>query len=306
MPSVNHVSRGGNVFIAAENFYGHFADTLKLVDGSDYIWERETIRSSADSSYVRFVNDSHDTTVQYKFRYDQVFSFFKAFDSTRTTVIARNNLDKPVTLRMTWGKGTIILNSTPIAFTNVYMVLGDNSNFVSASLSYLPESNVHWTEYFQRGRNEAQTPLRFILKNESLRWAYFITIGCLLFYMIFQMKRRQRIIPIQDPMKNTTLEFVSTIGNLYYVNAQHKNIAEKKILFFLDYVRTKFALSTTQLNENFLQSLVRKSGKPEDDVRKLIQKIINIRQNSEIAAIDLVELDEMMASFYGHIEKENT
>jgi S-adenosylmethionine synthetase len=51
---------------------------------------------------------------------------------------------------------------------------------------------------------------------------------------------------------------------------------------------------------------VRKSGKPEDDVRKLIQKIINIRQNSEIAAIDLVELDEMMASFYGHIEKENT
>jgi len=58
-----------------------------------------------------------------------------------------------------------------------------------------------------------RTPLKYILSQESLKWAYYILIVSIIVYIIFQGKRKQRVIPLIPPLKNTTLEFVRIIAS---------------------------------------------------------------------------------------------
>ena len=212
---LDHISRGGSAFISAEYFWGHFADTL-LVQTYDYFFKTTDVFGKRDSSWLKFANHQLDTTKKFHYRRDNIHNYFSRFDTTRTTIVARNNNGQPVTIRIRIGNGSLILNSTPLIFTNIYLLSSNNYEFVSKTLSYLPVRDVAWTEYYHVGRMEASTPLRFVLTREPLRWAYYITILSVLLFMLFEMKRRQRIIPIVKPLPNTTMEFVATIGNLYF------------------------------------------------------------------------------------------
>jgi hypothetical protein len=293
---LKHVAAGGSAFISAHYFLGHFSDTLKL-STYDYFFKGGDILARNDTAVIQFVNPSLDTTKQFYFKRDNTHNYFNKFDTTRTTVIAMNDRGNPVTVRVAWGKGALILNCTPLAFTNIYLLSKENHKYASTTLSYLPKTDVEWTEYYHIGRMEAQTPLRFILTNEPLRWAYYLVVISILLFMLVEIKRKQRVIPIIKPLENTTLEFVSTIGNLYYQSGEHKNVAEKKIHFFLDQVRTKYWLSSHKLDEAFIQALTRKSGKPEEEVRGLITVIIFILNSRDIAVDRLVDLNERIEKF---------
>jgi hypothetical protein len=111
------------------------------------------------------------------------------------------------------------------------------------------------------------------------------------------MKRKQRIIPIIKPLSNSTLDFVSTIGNLYLQNGEHKNIAEKKIQFFLDQLRTKYWLSSTAMDEAFVNRLSRKSGRDEQETRDLVNTINAIRLSETISSAQLMDLNKKIEGF---------
>ena len=291
---LSHVAAGGSALISAQYFWGHLRDTLEF-SVRDYFFTGDN--DSKDSSSLRFVPATFDSAKRYFFRSDNIHNYFNKFDPSRTTVIAVNNTGDPVTIKIKWGKGTLILNCTPLAFTNIYLLAGDNHEFAANTLSYLPNEDVRWTEYYHMGRMESITPIRFLLKKEPLRWAYYLTIISLLIFMIFEMKRRQRIIPVIQPLSNTSLDFVNTIGNLYYQNKEHKNIAEKKILFFLDQIRTRYFLSTSKIDNVFIEALSKKSGRSAEEVGQLFRVIDKIRSSESITAEQLLDLNKRIESF---------
>jgi len=293
---LRHVANGGNVFISAQYFGGNFADTVDIAT-YDYFFKGTDILSKRDTSSLRFANSKLDTMREFYYRRDNIHNYFSHFDSTRTTVIAKNDRNMPVTIRVTWGKGSFILNCTPLIFTNIYLLSRNNHEFVSTTLSYLPDAPLEWTEYYHMGRMEIGTPLRFVLSNESLRWAYYITIVSILIFMIFEMKRRQRIIPVIKPLANTTLEFVGTIGTLYYQSSEHKNIAEKKIHFLMDQIRTRYWMNAQNLDESFIQVLARKTGKDEELVRSLVKMIAMIQSRDQISASELIDFNKKIEKF---------
>ena len=293
---LQHVEKGGSVLISAENFWGHFSDSLSLKT-YDYFFKSGDVFGKSDTSYLKFSNFQLDTLDEFHYRRDNIHNYFSQFDTTKTTVIAKNDYGYPVTIRMKIGKGNLILNSTPLIFSNIYLLSSNNHSFVSKTLSYLPAQDVVWTEYYHLGRMEATTPLRFILTNEPLRWAYYIAITSILLFMLFEMKRKQRIIPILKPLANTTLEFVGTIGNLYYQSGEHKNIAEKKIHFFLDQLRSKYWLSTTHLDDTFVSIASKKTGRKEEEVQLLVNLINSIRSKEKISEGELIELNTRMEKF---------
>ena len=293
---LQHVEKGGSVLISAENFWGHFSDSLSLKT-YDYFFKSGDVFGKSDTSYLKFSNFQLDTLDEFHYRRDNIHNYFSQFDTTKTTVIAKNDYGYPVTIRMKIGKGNLILNSTPLIFSNIYLLSSNNHSFVSKTLSYLPAQDVVWTEYYHLGRMEATTPLRFILTNEPLRWAYYIAIISILLFMLFEMKRKQRIIPILKPLANTTLEFVGTIGNLYYQSGEHKNIAEKKIHFFLDQLRSKYWLSTTHLDDTFVSIASKKTGRKEEEVQLLVNLINSIRSKEKISEGELIELNTRMEKF---------
>ncbi len=293
---LNYVEQGGSVFISANNFYGIFADTLGI-QTSDSFFESENTFVLNDSAFLHFVSPVMDSLRQYKFRKGNIHNYISDVDSIEATVLTKNDFHQPVTIRIEKGKGVLIINCTPMAFTNIHLLDGQNHEFASASLSYLPNKNTYWTEFYHLGRMEAATPLRFILQNEPLRWGYYIAITSLLLFMAFEAKRKQRIIPIIKPLENTTLEFVATIGNLYYQRADHKNIALKKIQFFFDYIHSHYGLNTQHRDEGFITILTRKSGVSESTVRGLIHTINEVVAKEKITTTELTQLNLEMENF---------
>jgi hypothetical protein len=294
---LDHVYKGGTAFISAQYLYGVLADTLKLRT-YDTNFKFATVLSSEDSTTLHFVATAFDTTLRYPYKQANVHNYISKFDTTRTTVIAVNEQKVPITIRMKWGEGNILINSTPLIFTNICLLSAQNSDFVSAQLSYLSDAPITWTEYYQRGRREVGTPLRFILMNEPLSWAYYIAIITLVIFMFFEAKRKQRIIPVIPPLSNTTLEFVSTIGDLYFQNGDHKNVAEKKINYFLEQVRSRHNLGRQKIDDDFAVLLAKKSGHPAADTHSLIELIQEIRNKAAISADELIQLNSKLESYY--------
>lgn len=291
---LDHVSAGGRAFISAKQIDGAFADTLKLkIYSGDFL-------SGKDSSSLRLVATRMDTNSKFSYQRRRIDNYFRNFDTTRTSVITVNDEERPVTIRMKWGKGDLILNSTPIMFTNMFLLASNNHKIASSQLSYLSDAELTWTEYYQLGRREISTPLRFILLNEPLAWAYYVSLFCLLAFMLFEMKRRQRIIPVIRPLGNTTLEFVNTIGDLYYQNGDHRNIAEKKIMFFLEHVRTRYSLNTNRFDAAFASALAKKSGRKEAEITSLLGVINEIKSRPVTTTDHLKELNNRLEEFYNH------
>jgi len=288
------IAEGNTVLLSAHYFNGKLADTLNL-STNDYLFDSNGIIDQRDSMDLRFSSLSFDTLASYKYRRDNIHNYFDAYDTIRTTVIGRNDLEEPVTLHVSIGKGSLILNSTPLAFTNINMLNKENYRFVSHSLSYLTEKKLIWTEFYHLGRMEAGTPLRFILTQEPLTWAYYITIISILLLLLFESKRKQRVIPIIPPVENTTLEFATTIGNLYYQRGDHKNMAEKKILFFFDTLRSRYHLDATALDD--IRHVARKTGNDEKSTSSLLKNIQDIQKKQEISAEELITLNKQIEDF---------
>ena len=142
------------------------------------------------------------------------------------------------------------------------------------------------------------TPIRYILSQPSLKWAYFTLIISLIFFVIFRGRRDQRVIPIIKPLSNTTLEFVETVGNLYFRQSNHKNIADKKITYFLDFIRIKYSLKTLQLNDELVKQLSEKSAIDVIELRKLFKLINLVSVSTSIKKETLLELNNQIENFY--------
>lgn len=295
---LKNIEKGGTAFISAQYFYGDFADTLSL-STSDYFFNQNfnDLFDRNDTTGINFANPILKGQQKYSFPRKNLHNYFDGVDTLRTQIVATNDLDLAVTIKIAWGKGFLYLNSTPLAFTNAYLLHNHNAEFASLSLSHLPNRPTYWTEFYHLGRMEARTPLRFILTTEPLKWAYYITILSILLFMFFEARRRQRIIPVIKPLTNTSLEFTQTIGNLYYQTADHKNIAEKRIAFFLEQLRSAHGINAHHSSEDIIRTIARKTGNPEEEVEKLFMVIKIIQEKNQISETELKELNKRLDQF---------
>lgn len=296
---LDNVSKGGNAFIAAQYFSEKLTDTLGGISTNDYYYHTNHSRylNKDDTANLYFKNPMLKSGGDYRFPRNNIHNYFDTFDSTRTTVVASNDLDLPVTIHIKWGKGNIYLNSTPLTFTNAYALTGNNPEFLSHSLSLLPQKDVIWTEFYHLGRMEVSSPLRFVLTTESLKWAYYLTVISILVFIIFEIKRKQRMIPVVKPLANTSLEFVTTIGNLYFQTGNHKDIADKKISFFMEQIRSRFWMDTNNITPSFINILAKRSGNDEEEVNSLFRLIHFIQGQTYIIPEDLMELNRRIEKF---------
>jgi len=313
---LDYVQKGNSVFIASENFFG-LDDTLHF--------QTSYIQNLAinDSISINFINTTIRKSGDYKYQNQAIDTYFEIKDSTKNrnsfTVLGKNSKGFPNFIQVNFGKGMFFLNTVPMAFTNFYMVKNDNSDYAFKALSYLPEQPIFWDEYVNKmsigksvkstsksrevkGEEDIQeSPFKFIVSQPALKWAYFITLSALLIYLIFEGKRRQRIIPIMEPPKNTSLQFVETIGSLYYNQKDHKAIAEKKITYLLAYIRTKFYLKTNEIDQEFRSDLSNKSGISPQKINDLFDYISFVQNNDYITENQLIILNEQVENFYRNV-----
>jgi hypothetical protein len=193
------VNSGATAFISANYFNGALADSLGI-DNYDNLFKNKELFVNEDTATLHLTNARFDSTEMFSFRRDNIHNYFGRLDSVKSTVVARNEIGQPVSVVIHHGKGKLLLNCTPMVFTNIHFLSKENHKFAEGLLSYLPEKEILRTEFYHVGRMEAGSPLRFILTNEPLSWAYYLALVSLLIFMFFEAKRKQRIIPIIRPL----------------------------------------------------------------------------------------------------------
>lgn len=295
------VESGNDVFMAATFFGYPLSDTLNIEVASDYAVQQDTI-------LLNFTNTAFDKEEFFLDR-GHYKTHFISIDTLNTTVLGHIQfrekdflkggriLHKEVNyLKVKFGKGYFYLNTMPQAFTNYYM-LNNNQQYVANSFSYLKQQTVLWDNYEKAGRVVINSPMRFILNQQALKWAYYLIISGLLIFVIFKAKREQRIIPIINPLSNTSVDFAKTIGGLYYQHRDYTNLITKKINYFLEFVRSHYYINTNSINDKIAADLAAKSGKSLGETKALLEYIVYLKNKPAHAEQDVIELNKKIASF---------
>ncbi|WP_157821976.1 DUF4350 domain-containing protein [Tenacibaculum sp. Bg11-29] len=305
------VARGNDVFIATN---GLNLDTLNIKT------KQLSTTAFEEKAYQKIVNKKLDAN-EYHFDRDFPKAYFSSVDTLKTTVLGelliKNEKDsivshKPNFIKTEFGRGSFYLHTFPQAFTNYNMLLDTNYTYVASVLSYLNRNNnnslgeqntsssnstILWDTYYKTGKSGISSPMHYILSSKHLKWAYYMALIGVLFFVIFKGKRDQRLIPVITPLKNQTLAFTRTIANMYYEKSDHKNIAIHKINYFLEYIRITHRLSTLKIDTIFYEKLASRSGNSLEKVEVLFKKITIIQSKEKITQEELIVLNREIEVF---------
>ncbi len=297
---LDRVSSGDEVFIAGR-LTGFLADTLNLDYGYYYGGLDSTI--FLDSMRLNISSPSASLNGEWKYDADGTFFYFNSYDSSRTTELGSWENTYVNFIRIDLGEGAFYLNSTPYLFTNYYMREPEKATYAFHVLSHLPVQGTIWDSYYKAGKSISGTPMYVILSTESLKYAWYLALFSLFLFMIFKARRKQRIIPIIKAPENSTLNFTKTIGLLYLEQSSHKNILEKKVRFFYDYIKNHLRLDTNEVDEVFKTDLAARSGIPKKDIIKLFDLIELTQHSTKISDTELKLVTDQIDQFYQNTQR---
>jgi hypothetical protein len=238
--------------------------------------------------------------------------FSNAFNKGDIAVLGTMNDSSACFIKVRYGKGFFLLHASPILFTNYFLLNRDAVDYLQSTLSYLPEGDTYWDEpskIFRDLNGEDKDwhpevgmgykgPFDYLLSQPALRWAFYLLWAIAIIYLIFRSKRTQRAIPILEEYSNTSIEFADNMGRLYYLQNDHKKLAEQKMKLFLHTLRDKYKLPTHLESGQLIPRIVEKTGVSETIVRPIFTQNEFINYSGEISQTDLIEFHNYLTAFY--------
>jgi hypothetical protein len=280
---------GNTVLLSMKEFPAKLMDTLQV---------KPRVNAFFKDSIKMYLSNA--PTKQYWYNEGAGTTFFDSLSKSKATAlgyqIAKDSTGKLVPfanfIKVPFGKGTILLHSQPAAFTNFHLLKGSHYQYTEALLSQLPKGNIYWGQGKLSSGNISDSPLRYILSKPALKAAFWLGLIGLVVFVFFNAKRKQRIVPEIEPLRNTTVDFTKTIGNLYYQEGNHHTIIEKKIIYFLEHIRTEYLIDTYSLDEKFIEKLHLKTGRPVADIETAVHLIKKYRHQFESTEADVITINK--------------
>lgn len=290
---VKYMEAGNHILIAAYQIKGILADTLKLKITSDFSFQNKR------KYPINFVNSSLKRELDYYFDKGISGQYFSELDTVKAIVLGQKQNNNANLIQYKYGKGSLIILPNPQLLTNYGLLREDGADYAAKVFSYLPKAEtLLWDENFSRKSGNDSSILRVLFKYEQLRWAYYIALFSLIVFVLYEIKRRQRIIPVLERPKNSSVEFVNVVGRVYYQQRNNRDIAEKKITYLLEYIRNKYRLKTIDLNQEFRDILINKSGATADIIDDILDQIKFIKAGQMVRDDQLIRLNKNIEEFY--------
>ncbi len=296
-----YVYTGNTLFISSERL------DKKLLDSLGCTLTR--------NSSVQFIQDMKFTSVQlapaaytdsaaYQYFYLPFYNHFSKTDKTQTVVLGKNKAG-PNYLVVFYGRGRFYLHAEPRALSNYFLLQKDNYKYFHQVFSFTPAvpEHVYWDDYYNKrntasGENDSRSGLSVLLQYPAMAWAFWLLLLLIGLYILFEGKRRQRIVQTIVPNTNTTVAFTETIGRLYLQKKDNRNIADKLITYFMEHIRNQYYLNTSQVNEEFVATLARKANSTQQAADKLFSTIKEVQQSAQISDQQLLSLNQQLENFY--------
>ncbi|MHB0755358.1 hypothetical protein [Polaribacter sp. M15] len=302
---LSFVYNGNNAFISLNYFSDDLLTQLDITTNNldKHVYDKAALKGlKGEFSLV----DEHFEDQQFTFDRNIQRHYFVTYNEDKTMVLGNAKIDGelvPNFLKIYHGNGAIYVHSNPIVFTN-YNLLKGKEEYAAHLLSYLPSNTIFWdpqikwSKYANNRAKDQDSVFKFFLQHKTLTWFLFVALAGVLLFMLFNFRRKQRAIPVIHPLQNTTVAFTQTIASLYLKEQNHKNLVDKKIAYFLEKVRTKYLLNTTNLNKEFIRDLAAKSDNEIRNTKYLINTIITLNKKSECSEEELIVLHKMIVKFF--------
>ena len=301
---MNYVSNGNTLFISAEYIDEKLIDTLGAkisFDFSSFFVQSEYEMEKKDT-WLSLAQEPAANNQKYGFFFVPFNNRVISYDTTATQELGYNEEQQTNFVAIDHGRGKFILHVAPTAFSNYFLLTGNNKEYLEKTLSYFkPEtSSVYWDNYYRlrRGSDEEFSIVNFFKKHPPLYYAFLLTLAALLIFIAFAGKRRQRFVPEKIPNTNTTVSYTETIGRLYLQKKDNRNIALKMFTYFLEHVRNNYYLNTQSLNNEFSEALSRKSSVPETRVKHLLELMDDTDRSDSISDMRLLELHNLIQEYF--------
>ena len=284
---LEQTKKGANVLVISSDFYS-LPDTIKRYDEYIYInHEEQTLRLLDKKLKNKILIDKTPSRTGFTKLYpgQKILGYIES-DNNKVGI---NFIQVP------FGKGNFYLHSEPLILTNYHLLKPEGHKYVENVFSYLPNEKTIWFIENYNKKRESQSPLRFILQNDNLRHAWQLLLVGLLLFALFNIRRKQRIVPIIEPLKNKSVEFVKSIGNLYLQEGTPHDMTLKKIQYFLNKVRLDLMIDTQHLDDNFIKKLHLKTGKNIELIQEAVDLINKIQnQHIQVKHSDLAKINEVL------------
>lgn len=287
-------AEGNTVFISDYDLPQMLKDSLGVDIADQY--------SSDSLSVLSFENTDSKITLD-KAKRDFHFDTYTSETTEILGYVIVDNTPVPNFIKIPYDNGQFIIHLQPKVFTNYHVLKDERYKYVENILSSLPDEPIYFDSYVTyttpyNGKTEQNSNLSWFLEQLPFKWAWYLAVFLLFLFMIFNAKRRQRIINTIKPPENTSVAFVKTISNLYFETKDHKNLIDKKITYFLERVRSDFNLETDILDEEFKERLLLKSGKKKEVINTLIKYINWLQTKTALFEINLIKLNKLIEDFY--------
>lgn len=303
---LDYIAKGNDLFIAAANIDPSLLKELVCkfaYEDIDNFWLEKPFKNT----HVNLAQPPSYQPINYDYYYYPFANHFYDIKNPYIKVLANNEQGKPNCIVFFYGKGKLFLHCDPRTFSNYFLLKKDNYQYFKNLIGFArPNPDyVYWDDYYSKLNSKKRgddadgfSALNTIFKHPPLKIAFWLTLLLGLLYILFQGKRRQRIITTVKPNENTSVAFTETIGRLYLQKKDNHNIAQKMITYFNEHIRNNYFLNTNQINDEFIISLSRKSGVDKNKIESLYLSIQHAQNNIVIDDFELLSLNEKIQNFF--------
>jgi hypothetical protein len=311
---INWVEKGNTALLIASELPSEIDSLFKLNSVNKEDWSKNySINDSiiAANFYQAELNRKENYTFHYQFAEKKMDYYWKHINGIQfeneSKLKALAYLDSGFVnfCSVKIGSGKIFYHTNPLFFSNYHLIQKDRAEYVSKVLSFLPEADILLDQYalswqFNQqqgnGSGSGKSPLSFILNNEALRWGWYTFLTLVFCYILIGIRRHQKAIKVIEPLNNTSLEFVNTIGRLQFLQKNHPSLIRHQMRYLMLFIREKYKIFATDLNEEIINQIAIKSGVNKEDIQAI--------QNKYELLKNCVELDDNEAiEFYKLINK---
>ena len=112
------------------------------------------------------------------------------------------------------------------------------------------------------------------------------------------MRRKQRIIQILNPPVNNTLQFVQTVGNLYFEKKANHSIAMKRLNFFSERLNREYYIAIHVSDKHWVDIVSAKTGVEKALINGILAEIRNIQSKKMLTVHELMRFSKLLDDFY--------
>ncbi len=296
---LDFAARGNTIFIASEDIGYELLDTLGVQLQYEYLSSVNSVEWFYEDNITLNLEQQDDE--EWQAAVSAGYRWFIIEDTTNTvqSILGTVNDQHPNFIRCKFGEGQIFLHAFPYIFSNYHMLYKDNHRYVSSAIAEIPMADTWiWDKYYLSSTGgRAQSPLAALNRYQSFRWAYWLGIIGAFVFILFTAKRRQRMIPVLNQMRNTTLDFVQTIGDLYFHRADHIDLIEKKISILQAQIQKKYRVQVVEFSGDDVKEIATRGGLDLRLVETLFLQVRNLKTQKTVYTETLFSLQRNLDRF---------